>query len=61
MQELKVNILGVTPGAEGTAYEKAVDVFRQMAQTRYWNGKHVGPSLMMTDDVLGVKGGRRRL
>lgn len=62
MQELKVNILGVTPGEEGSAYEKAVDVFRQMAQTRYWNGKHVGPTLMMTDDdVLVVKGGRRRL
>ena len=62
MQELKVNILGVSPGEEGTAYEKAVDVFRQMAQTRYWNGKHVGPTLMMTDDdVLVVKGGRRRL
>lgn len=62
MQTLRVNILPVSLKQDPQkSYQYFLLAMRQLAESEYWNGRHVGPALAWNDSNLTVAGGRRQL
>ena len=62
MQTLFVNILPLSlKQDENQSYQNFLDAMQQLAESKYWNGKHVSPTLSMEGSDFRVQGGRLRL
>ena len=62
MQTLTVNILPISRKQdEDRRFQSFLTAMRELAESKYWNGKHVAPELSMEGTDLTVSGGRRRL
>lgn len=62
MQTLTVNILPISRKQdEDRRFQSFLTAMRELAESKYWNGKHVAPELGMEGTDLTVSGGRRRL